>query len=403
MSPKSRQQWLDAIAPRYRKASRQEKGKILDEFCAVSGYERKYAIRRLSRWRRRARPEVWRRRGRPPTYGPEELKVLKTIWLASEQMCSKRLKAALGLWLPHYERRDGELEPALRRRLLTMSAATMDRHLKPVRARGRKGRCATRPATLLKTRIPIRTEHWDVKGPGWFEADTVAHCGNSLAGDFIWSLTFTDIWSGWTEMRAVWNRGAAGVVARITEMEQELAFPVLGFDSDNGSEFLNHHLWGYFARRRRPVKFTRSRPYHKNDNAHVEQKQWTHVRQLLGYDRLEDRRLVEPINELYVGPWSQLHNFFCPSVKLKTKERIGAKYRRRHDKPRTPYRRLMASRRVAKQAKKTLREVYESLDPFELKERIEKGLKTIRAIRIAPESTTHEPLTTVTTGFGVFF
>ena len=242
-----------------------------------------------------------------------------------------------------------------------------------------------------------------MKGPGWFEADTVAHCGNSLAGDFIWSLTFTDIWSGWTEMRAVWNRGAEGVVAGITEMEQELAFPVLGFDSDNGSEFLNHHLWRYFARRRRPVKFTRSRPYHKNDNAHVEQKQWTHVRQLLGYDRLEDRRLVEPINALYTGPWSQFHNFFCPSVKLKTKERIGAKYRRRYDKPQTPYQRLVASRRVAKEAKKTLREVYESLDPFELKERIEKGLKTIRAIRIAPESTTHEPLTTVTTGFGVFF
>ena len=134
--------------------------------------------------------------------------MLKTIWLASEQMCSKRLKAALSLWLPHYQKRHGRLEAGVRRRVLAMSPATMDRLLKPVRARGRKGRCATRPATLLKTQIPIRTEHWDVEGPGWIEADTVAHCGGSLAGDFLWSLTFTDIWSGWTEMRAVWNRGA---------------------------------------------------------------------------------------------------------------------------------------------------------------------------------------------------
>ena len=211
MGPKSRQEWLEAISPRYRKASKKGKGKILDEFCAVSGYGRKYAIRRLGRWRRRGRPPQ-RRAGRPPTYGPAELVALKTIWLASEQLCSKRLKAALPLWLPHYEVRWGQLADRVRQRLLAMCPATMDRLLRPWRTRGHKGRCATRPVSLLKTRIPIRTEHWDVEGPGWIEANTVAHCGGSMVGNFIWSLTFTDIWSGWTEMRATWNCGAQGVV-----------------------------------------------------------------------------------------------------------------------------------------------------------------------------------------------
>lgn len=402
MGPKSRQEWLEAIAPRYRKASKQDKGKILDEFCAVSGYERKYAIRRLGRWRRR-KPPRRPRPGRRPTYGPAELAALKTIWLASEQLCSKRLKAALPLWLPHYEARHGPLAPEVRQRLLAMSPATMDRLLAPLRARGRKGRCATRPAALLKTRIPIRTEHWDVEGPGWIEADTVAHCGGSMAGDFIWSLTFTDIWSGWTELRTIWNCGAQGVVRRIRQIERQLLFPILGFDSDNGSEFLNAHLWRYFAQRRRPVKFTRSRPYRKNDNAHVEQKQWTHVRQLLGYDRLEDRRLVEPINELYAGPWSQLHNFFRPSLKLKSKERLGAKYRRRYEAPQTPCERLLASPLLGEEAKAKLRRIQQSLDPFALKQEVETRLEQIQALRLANGSPAPKFSNTEAHAFGVFF
>jgi hypothetical protein len=402
MGPKSRQEWLAAIAPRYRQASQTGKGKILDEFCAVSGYARKSAIRRLRRWRRRP-PPPRRRPGRRPLYGTAEVAVLKTIWLASEQLCSKRLRAALPLWLPHYEARWGALAPTVRGRLLAMSPATMDRLLAPVRLRGRKGRSATRPVALLKTRIPIRTEHWDVEGPGWFEADTVAHCGGSLAGDFIWSLTFTDIWSGWTELRAVWNCGAQGVVEQIRAIEGRLAFPILGFDSDNGSEFLNAHLWRYFAQRPRPVKFTRSRPYRKNDNAHVEQKQWTHVRQLLGYERLDDQRLVEPINELYAGPWSQLHNFFRPSLKLKSKPRLGAKYRRCYEAPQTPCARLLASARVSEEAKNKLRQLQAELDPFELKRAIESQLQLIRSIRLDQRSTAPAGPATYAHAFGVFF
>lgn len=402
MGSKSRQEWLAAIAPRYRRATKTAKGKILDEFCAVSGWGRKYAIRRLRRWRRRP-PPARRRPGRRPIYGPIELAALKAIWLASDQLCSKRLRVALPLWLPHYEAHWGALAEDARARLLAMSPATMDRLLRPVRARRRKGRGATRPVSLLKTRIPIRTEHWDVDGPGWLEADTVAHGGGSMAGDFIWSLTLTDIWSGWTEMRAVWNCGSKGVVEQIRAMEGRLAFAILGFDSDNGSEFLNDHLWRYFAKRRRPVKFTRSRPYRKNDNAHVEQKQWTHVRQLLGYDRLDDRRLLEPINALYAGPWSQLHNFFRPSLKLKSKERLGAKYRRCYEAPQTPYARLLSSPRVDEGAKAWLRAVYESLDPFELKQAIETQLKRIRQMRLGKESTLPPVRNKYAPAFGVFF
>ena len=182
-----------------------------------------------------------------------------------------------------------------------------------------------------------------------------------------------------------------------------MVFPVLGFDSDNGSEFLNATLWRYFAKRRRPVKFTRSRPYRKNDNAHVEQKQWTHVRQLLGYDRLEDRWLLGPINALYAGPWSQLHNFFRPPLKLKSKESLGAKYRRHYEPPQTPYERLLASADLGEAARIRLCQAYASLDPFALKQAIEAKQKLIRLIRIGKRSTPQKTRTNQPHAFGVFF
>jgi hypothetical protein len=225
---------------------------------------------------------------------------LKVIWLACEQMCSKRLKVAVALWLPFYEQEYGALAEPVRQKLLRMSAATIDRLLKPERARyPGKGLCGTRPGGLLKHQIPIRTDNDDVDRPGYLEADTVAHCGNSLAGDFVWSVTFTDIYSQWTENRAVWNKGAQGVLQQVKEVEAGLAFELLGFDVDNGSEFLAFHLWRYLLDRPQPVPLTRSRPYRKNDQAHVEQKNWTHVRQLLGYQRLEQPELVPLINDLY--------------------------------------------------------------------------------------------------------
>ena len=211
----------------------------------------------------------------------------------------------------------------------------------------------------------------------------MAHCGTSLEGDFVWSVTYTDIFSGWTSQRAVFNKGASGIVAATREVEAALPFELLGFDCDNGSEFLNWHLVRYFQERPRKVGFTRSRPYHKDDNGHVEQKNWTHVRQLLGYDRLEDPELCEAINTLYRDLWEPLHNYFCPSAKLVNKERHGAKVQRRHDQPTTPCDRLLACEHISAAAKKKLIATRKALNPFELARQIEAALRPIlqRALR----------------------
>ncbi len=283
---RSKRDYLEAISTRYQRAGKRVKTLILDEFCANCGYNRKYAIRLLKKAHKKPTGKAGNRPGPKTIYHDTKLlEALKRIWFATDQMCSKKLKAALALWLPFYEKEYEPLGKVLEKKLLQISPATIDRLLKPYRALYKKGRCTTRPGTLLKNQIPVKTDHWDVTQPGYFEADTVAHCGNSMAGDFVYSLTFTDILSGWTENRAVWGRGSQGVLKRIQDIEQGLAFPILGFDCDNGSEFLNHHLVRYFTDRpTTPVLFSRSRPYRKNDNAFVEQKNWTHVRQLLGYD-----------------------------------------------------------------------------------------------------------------------
>jgi hypothetical protein len=369
----SKQEYRLVIWERYQRAGRLFKGKILDEFCANCGYSRKYAIGLLSR-----RPERRSRKPGPPRqYDAAVLAVLKALWLDCEQPCSKRLKAAVPLWLPFYEEQQGELADVLRQKLLRMSAATMDRLLKKERARyPGKGLCGTRPGGLLKNLIPIRTDNDDADRPGYLEADTVAHCGDSLAGDFVWSITFTDIYSQWTENRAVWNRGAQGVLAQVKDVEAGLVFELLGFDVDNGSEFLCYHLWRYLLDRPRPVPMTHSRPYHKNDQAHVEQKNWTHVRQLLGYQRLESQELVPLINALY-RDWGLLHNFFCPNLKLLSKTRKGARTIRKYSPAQTPYQRLLECKQLSEQQKQKLRTQFQELNPLKLKKRIEEQLKTV--------------------------
>jgi len=373
MGTKSKHEYLRAIWDRYQRVGRRYKSKILDEFCAVCGYSRKYAIGLLRRQpgRRRKKP------GPPRQYDARVFEPLKALWLASEQLCSKRLKAALPLWLPFYEAEHGALAEPVRRKLLKISAATIDRLLKKERARYRgKGLCGTRPGGLLKYQIPIRTDNDDVDRPGFLEADTVAHCGNSLAGDFIWSVTFTDLFSQWTENRAVWNKGAQGVLQQVKDLEAGLPFELLGFDVDNGSEFLTFHLWHYLLDRPRPVPLTRSRPYRKNDQAHVEQKNWTHVRQLLGYQRWEQPELVPLINELY-RTWGLLHNFFHPNLKLLSKTRKGSKTIRKYSPPQTPCQRLMLSEHLNPEQKQKLQSQFQQLNPLRLKEQLEQKLKLV--------------------------
>jgi len=385
MSLQPKREYLGQIRFRYRRVGRVHKSKILDEYCQVCGYDRKYAIKRLAAPPQRPRHKA----GRKPLYDKERLlPVLKRVWLASDQMCSKRLRAALPQWLPHL----APLDTKSKTQLLALSPATMDRLLQPLRVRyPGKGLGGTKPGTLLKHHIPIRTGNWDITRPGFIEADTVAHCGNSLAGDFVWSLVFTDIFSGWTQLRAIWNKGAAGIQEQIADLEAQTPFALAGFDCDNGSEFLNYPLLDYFTRRKNPVAFTRSRPYHKNDNAHVEQKNWTHVRHLLGWDRLENPQVVALINDLYRQEWSAYQNFFCPNMKLASKERVRSRYRKRYDPPQTPYERLLQSREVSPQNKRQLQAAYARLNPFALKNTIEQKLKNIFALNRVQQAVSTNP------------
>jgi len=371
-------EYLESIYLRYKRAIRKQKSIILNEFCINCGYHRKHAIRLLNNFKRFTRPKL-KKRGKPSVYNKKPvLKPLERIWLASNLPCSKRLKVILPLWLPAYQVEFGELSKDTIKALLKISAASIDRLLKPVRMKyTRRGRATTKPGTLLRKQIPIKTNQWDEAKPGFLEADTIAHCGDTLMGMFAYTVNFTDIATGWTEQRAVWGKGEAGVLEQVRDVEDSLPFAMLGFDSDNGNEFLNHHLLRHFTQRKKPVQFTRSRPYHKDDNAHIEQKNWTHVRQWLGYHRLDNPKVVALMNELYTSEWRLYHNFFLPSVKMISKKMVASKTVKCYDVPKTPYQRILESKHVSPAIKQNLKEQFKNLNPFKLRKAMEKKLKKI--------------------------
>jgi hypothetical protein len=341
------------------------------------GYHRKSAIRLLSADKRANNKGRKAKRGRKPYYDdPMILEVLTDIWKATNLPCAKRLKAILPLWLPFYEKfiiPDDILD-----KLQKISPATIDRLMASDRAKCNKiGLATTKPGSIIKKRIPIKTNQWDETVPGFLEADTVAHCGNSMAGMFVFTLGCVDIATGWTEQRAVWGKGETGVKDAMENIETALPFPILGFDCDNGSEFLNWHLIKFFTDRKRPVQFTRARPYHKNDNAHIENKNWTNVRQYLGYERFEDARLVQLLNDLFLNEWTDFFNFFIPSVKLTSKKRVGSKIIKKHDSAFTPYHRLINSKHTEPQTIERLKTKYETLNPFQIKDNMNKKIKRI--------------------------
>jgi hypothetical protein len=302
--------------------------------------------------------------------------VLNTLWRAANLPCSKRLKAIIPLWLPFVE---FELPEEIEHHLYTISAATIDRLMKPWRAKDHKrGLATTKPGALVKNHIAVKTNQWDETRPGFVEVDTVAHCGASTAGMFVYTIDCVDIATGWTEQRAVWGKGERGVVEAVRSIEAALPFPLLGFDSDNGSEFLNWHLYRYLTQQRqKPVQFTRSRPYHKNDNAHVENKNWTHVRQFLGYERFDKPELVDMLNQLYTTEWRHLLNYFLPSVKLLAKERVGSKIIKKYDAPQTPVQRLLDSTQTAESTKQLLRAQLQVLNPFQLQQQVVHKIQAI--------------------------
>jgi hypothetical protein len=391
MSGKSRWDYLKAIYIRYKKVSKPLRARILDEFCQVCRYNRKYAIRLLN-GAAPQKPKATRPKGRRPTYGAKVIGSLTAIWEAAGYPCSVRLKALLPLWLPWAIKRLA-ISAQLQKQLLTISPATIDRRLKPRKRQLKKrlyGR--TKPGTLLKHHIPIKTDSWDVKTPGFTETDLVSHSGNSGAGEFIHSLNVTDIHSTWVESRAVMGKGQIGVLKAMQDIKQTLPFKLLGIDSDNGSEFINYHLKTFCDQNK--IQFTRGRPYKKDDNAHIEQKNYTHVRKIFGYLRYDSEQAQKAINELYQNELRILQNLFLPSMKLIKKTRVGSKLQRRYDQPQTPLERLLNCAQADPVKTQELKRLRDQTDPFQLAKRMEQKLERIYQManqRISPSPQPTEP------------
>jgi hypothetical protein len=396
MSGKSKWDYFKAIYFRYRKASKPLRSRILDEFCQICRYNRKYAIRLLN-GPAPQKTNTPTSQSRRPTYGAKVIWALTAIWQAAGYPCSARLKALLPLWLP-WAIKHLTLSTQVQKQLLTISPATIDRRL-GVKKRQLKKRLygRTKPGTLLKHHIPIKTDSWNVQSPGFTEIDLVSHSGNSASGDFLYSLNVTDIHSTWVETRAVMGKSQIGVLDAMKDIQQALPFKLLGIDSDNGSEFINYHLKTFCDQNQ--IQFTRGRPYKKDDNAHIEQKNWTHVRKIFGYERYDSPPALEAMNDLYQNELRILQNLFLPSMKLLEKTRIGSKLKRRYDQPCTPLDRLLHCSQADPLKIHKLKNLRESIDPFALAKSIEQKLEPIYLManrRISPNpppQPSPEPLT----------
>jgi hypothetical protein len=376
MTPKSKRELLTAVRPRYVKASRAEKSRILDEFVASTKYHRKYAIRLLLH----GAPRPSRRKGRgrkSPYRTPQVMQALVFIWETCDRICSRRLHPHLPEMVSVLERH-GELvlSPETKALLLTMSRATIDRLLAPKRLKPRRrGFSTTKPGTLLKRAIAVRTgTEWDEKRPGFAEVDLVAHCGDSADGEFIHTLSLVDVHTAWFEPQAVGNRGQVAVFDGLMTVKSRLPFPLRGLDSDNGSEFINHHLYRYCQEQH--IVFTRSRPYRKNDQAHVEQKNWSVVRRQVGYDRYDTPQALSALNELY-GVMRLYVNFFLPVLKLQDTRRVDGKVKKKYDQAQTPYQRVLASPTIAEEVKAQLRHTYRTLNPVTLRRQLDRQLEKV--------------------------
>jgi hypothetical protein len=386
MGRDSKWEYFKAIYWRYRQAPPALKQQILDEFCRVCGYHRKHAIRKLNGSPPPDKPKAAKPRARGCLYGPVVLRVLRAVWTAAGYPWSVRLKALLPLWMPWIKQRFS-LSAALEQQLLRISPRQIDRRLAPHK-RTLRTRCygRTKPGTLLKHQIPIRTDNWDVTQPGFVELDLVSHSGNCADGDFIYTLNLTDLYSGWVESRAVMGKGQLGVVAALDQIVAALPFALLGIDSDNGGEFINAHLKRYCDERH--IQFTRGRPYKKDDNAHIEQKNWTHVRKLLGWERYDRRVALTALNQLYTHELRWMMNLFQPSVKLIRKVRVGSRLLRQYDRAQTPLDRWLAYPSAHTLKRQAWLKLRQPLDPFVLSASIDQQLQRIWSLANAHYSPT---------------
>jgi Integrase core domain len=375
MSLTSRRELLAVTAPRYRTAHRGERSRILKECVASTGYHRKYALTLLNHPMSKAAAR--KPRQRVHRYPLAVQRALITCWHTANGICSKRLVPYLPELVAVLERQgEVRLEAETKRLLLALSPATADRLLRVERQRSKPhGLGTTKPGTLLKDSIPIRTKAlWDDVRPGFGEVDLVAHCGESTQGEYVHSLTLTDVATGWTECLALRNRGQQIVFAALVRARAQLPFPLLGIDSDNGGEFINAHLLRYCQAEQ--LTFTRSRPYKKNDQAYVEQKNWSIVRHLVGYGRYEGAAACEALGCLYEVVRLYV-NFFQPRVLLVSKERVGGKVRKRYDAATTPYQRVLDSPQIADEVKAALRQQYLTLNPVALLRQIHRAQETL--------------------------
>jgi len=381
LTAKEKRSAIKVTAPRYQKAPKKQKGIILDEFIALTGYERDYAASVLRMHGSKVRISKSRvlvgditktyRKPRQGIYDSLVVTGLITIWHIMDYICGKRLAPMLKDIIPVLEKhREIQLDEETRTKLLSISAATIDRLLKPERKKHTlKGRSHTKPGTLLKHQIPIRTfAQWDEKKPGFVEIDLVGHDGGDPSGDFAQTLNVTDIATGWTEAQAVKNKAQRWVFEALTDIRARLPFALLGIDSDNGAEFINNNLCAYCKEEK--ITFTRARSSRKNDNCFIEQKNYSVIRRAVGYMRHDTAEEVEVLNQLY--SFLRLYiNFFQPVMKLLEKTRIGSKVRKKYDMAQTPYKRVLLSPDVSKEDKKYLRSRYRKLNPAELKRKIE--------------------------------
>jgi hypothetical protein len=375
---------------RDQRANRVTRSALLDEVTRMCGYHRQDAIGLLSR-AAPPRPPVRRVARRRPTYSEEVIRLVAQIWAASGYLCGQRLKAALPHWLPWLRRRV-RLTPTLEQQLQRISARQLDRRLRERKQRiTRRLYGTTRPGSLLKHLMPIKTDQWDVTKPGYVEIDLVSHSGASAAGEFLHTLDCVDIQTTWVERQAVLGKSRHGVVQAMTAIEEQLPFPLRGVDSDHGSEFINDHLLAWCQARPagQQVPFTRSRPYNKDDNAHVEQKNWTHVRKLVGWERYDTPEALAALTALYTD-LRLFQNLFQPSMKLVRKVRVGSRLVRRYDRPQTPFERVKVCAEADPAKVAALQRVLETTDPFALSQRIDRHLERLWALATRATRTPRE-------------
>lgn len=377
MCKMSKREYLIELKKKYHKASHKRKTQLLDDFCEFCGYHRKAALRLVNK----PLSGKWKRyKTRKKYYDQGVIDALLILWRATDEICGERFQPFIKELLKKMvECGEIQVTEEVKTKLLEISLGMVKKilaHQKHISTTKIKG--TTRPGTLLKHQIAIRYGPWDEVDPGFFEMDTVAHCGETVAGDFIYSLDLIDIATGWNEQAAIWGKGERATLEQFKKIKERLPFKILGIDPDNGSEFINWHMYRYCQKDN--INFTRSRSYRKNDNAHIEQKNWTAVRQLIGYDRLDKYEQLKILNDLYADYWRDYVNFFQPMMKLKEKikDNKTGKIKKKYYEAKTPYRRLLEHKKISKETKTMLKAVYKELNPVKLKTDIKRKLDELR-------------------------